>query len=435
MRRMVGALLAAALASGTVGCTTGGKEPGSGQGEPGGTGESKVEIRFGWWGGQARHDKHNKIVDEFEKAYPQIKVVREFGSWDDYWDKQATQTAGGDPIDVMSMHQRMVSDYAKRGALLNLNDMVDQGAINLKEFPQAVIDSGKIDGSIYMVSQGNTIMSVAYNKAIFDQLGVAYPNMDWTWDEFIAKAEEIQRVWNAKDKWALGDAGNAVGNFTYYVRQKGKDFYTKDGKLGFDKTEAVEWFAMWDRLRRTGVIPDAETVVEYGSKNQEDSLFGNNRIAFQITPANQVKIFDRYADGELHMVRVPSIPGGQNGELIEGAYLSISAKSKHPKEAALLIDYWLNAEKAAEIFLNEQGPVGSVKINEFVKPFLTPEARREIDFTISASKLATPVNFPPVSGAGIESAFKLAGESIAFKKKTIEKAVDDFFAEADKMLK
>ena len=68
-----------------------------------------VEIRFTWWGDTTRNEMYNQICDRFEEANPDIKVIRESGSWNDYWDKLATQVAGGNAPDVISMHVQYIS--------------------------------------------------------------------------------------------------------------------------------------------------------------------------------------------------------------------------------------------------------------------------------------------------------------------------------------
>jgi len=84
-----------------------------------GSKDEKVEIRFSWWGDTGRNEVYNEIVDRFEEEHPNITVKREFGGWGDYWDRLATQIAGGNAPEVVSMHQFYVSDYARRNALLN----------------------------------------------------------------------------------------------------------------------------------------------------------------------------------------------------------------------------------------------------------------------------------------------------------------------------
>lgn len=394
--------------------------------------EEEVEIRFGWWGGEARHEKHNAIIDKFEEKYPHITVKREFGDWADYWDRLATQTAGGNAIDVISMHQFQVSNYASRGSLLDLSEYVDSGVINLEHFPEPVVQSGTIDDEIVMIAQGNTMTGTTYNSGMFDELGIDYPDMNWTWDDFVNKAIELNDALNSDEHWGAADSSNSFTGFQYFARQRGNDIFTEEGTIGFDEEDMIDWLTMWQQLRDAEAVPDAATATEFEG-GQENSLLGNNRIAMMLSPSNQKKIYQIYADGELREVRVPTLEGGKDGEFIEGAYLSVSATSAHPQEAAMFIEFWINAEEAVDIFGIEQGILGSTEMNEYVRPQLAPEAQAEMDFTSLAIEHATPTPVRPATGAQVETAFGDAADSVSYGQSSIEKAVDNFFSEAERI--
>ena len=45
------------------------------------------------------------------------------------------------------------------------------------------------DGSVYGFPRDISVEVLYYNKDIFDEAGVAYPDDTWTWDDFLAAAE------------------------------------------------------------------------------------------------------------------------------------------------------------------------------------------------------------------------------------------------------
>src|SRR5690606_23734467 len=287
-----------------------------------GSKDEKVEIRFSWWGDTGRNEVYNEIVDRFEEEHPNITVKREFGGWGDYWDRLATQIAGGNAPDVVSMHQFYVSDYARRNALLNLNEYVSSDTINLTDFPESAVDSGKIDDNIYMVAKGITMPAMAYNTALFDELGVDYPEFDWTWEDFTAKLVELKTAFGDGKHWGINDisGGQLQPIFRYFVRQNGQDLFTEDGKLGFEKETLVKWWNMWDKLRKDNIVPDAATGNEYDGVPLEANMFTTGVTAITQIPANQVNLYqDQMKDTEIRLARIPSVNGGPNGEYIEGA--------------------------------------------------------------------------------------------------------------------
>ncbi|MCH1932529.1 extracellular solute-binding protein, partial [Shewanella sp. A25] len=85
---------------GLTACGTG-EQPGSGsEGEAPELSEEAVTLRVTWWGGDSRHPLTQEAIEAFEEKHPNIKVEGAFADWGGYWDKLATQTAGGNAPDI-----------------------------------------------------------------------------------------------------------------------------------------------------------------------------------------------------------------------------------------------------------------------------------------------------------------------------------------------
>ncbi len=80
-----------------------------------GTAEDPVTIRFAWWGNDSRAKTTLEVIKDFEAANPTIKVQGENTEFSSYWDKMATQIAGGTSPDVFAMSGSYPSEYATRG--------------------------------------------------------------------------------------------------------------------------------------------------------------------------------------------------------------------------------------------------------------------------------------------------------------------------------
>lgn len=433
MKALLLCLVSIVLAFGVAGC--GNSEESSGSGSD----KEKVEIRFSWWGDTKRNEIYNSIVDKFEEKHPNITVKREFGGWNDYWEKLATQIAGGNAPDVVSMHQFYVSEYARKNALLDLNEHVKSGVIKLDQFPEPVIESGQLDDKTLMIAKGVTMSGVVYNTGLFDKLGVKYPDMNWTWEDFAAKAIEVDKALNTDDTWGADDlSGNFLQEFRYFVRQNGKDLFNDNGEIAFGKEDLIEWFTMWDKLRKQGAIPDAATSAEFPENIAlEQSLFIRGKTGISFIPVNRLYLYQQQIkDGEVHEVRVPTKSGGKNGEFIEGAYLSVSAKTKHPKEAAKFINFFVNEKEALERFKVEQGPPANEKMmEEVVVPLLEPAQKRTVDFVQETVQHAESAPYAPSGVNEIETAFKDTASAIAFGQTSIKDGANKFMKDAKAVLK
>ncbi|WP_083516860.1 ABC transporter substrate-binding protein [Alicyclobacillus shizuokensis] len=406
----------------------------------GGASKEKVTIRFTWWGDPVRNKVYNGVISQFEKKYPNIDVKAEPTSWADYWTKLSTQIAGGNAPDVIGMHQFYVSDYAERGALLNLEPYVKSGVINLKDFPQAVTDSGKVNGSLDMIAQGVTMSGQIYNETLFKQLGVQPPTMNWTWDDFINEATAVKKAFIAKgegkDHWGADDESGAMEPvFEYFLRERGKDLFTTDGKLGFTKQDLEDWFAMWAKLRKDGVVPDAATEAQYTGVAPEQTLFAKGKVGITAIPANQLYLYQTaMPDAKVRLVGEPRMKNGRNGEFVEGAYLAIPKSSQHPKEAAEFINFFINDVGAGKIFKLEQGSPGSTKIDSVIKPLLSPPQQSEMDFISNRLKLASTAPKPPKGYNQIAADFTNAAQAVAYGKVSISQGAQQFFEQVNSLL-
>ncbi|TDF99513.1 ABC transporter substrate-binding protein [Paenibacillus piri] len=432
------ALVSTSLVFGVAGCSgstvSQSKAPQSGT-KDNAKQQEKVELRISWWGGEPRAKMYNQIIDNFEKKYPHIKVSREFADFGPYWDKLSTQMAGGNAPDIVHMHQTKLADYAKRNQLLALDDLVKSKEIDLTDFSPAVVDSGKVNGKQYAVSLGYSVDTVYYNADLFKRSGVTPPAENWTWDDFIKKAIELKKAVNRDDFWAIEDGSGSESFLGYILRYKDKDLYTESGKLGYTREDMIEYFKNWDVLRKAGAIPPAAKQAEAGGKEHDQSMFIKGNTGMRGVPANQLKIYQALTKDRIEIARVPLIPGGKTNDTLGGAWMSISVKSKHPKEAALFIHYFVNDQEAGKVFKTEHGPVGSQKMNEFVKPLLNQEEVKVIEFVGKISNQVKLAVTPPLGVAEVSREFKVASEEVAFGKKSIEQAVNDFFAKVDKILK
>ena len=386
----------------------------------GGDSTKPVEIRFAWWGDTKRNELYNAICDNFQKDNSNIKIVREVSSWNDYFDKLATQTAGGNAPEVFGIHPNFVSDYARRGAMQSIEEYVKSGTIDLSNFSQSVVDGGKVNGVNYMVSQGITFSNQMINLTLFDKLKVEKPSSNWTWEEFASKAKEIKaaaKKAGMNDVYGTHDNSNMLQYFRYMVRQEGRDLYDKDGNITFTEADAEKWFEFWKDLRDSGAMPSAATANEHAKDTLEQNLFTNSKIGVALFAVNQIALYqEQMGDTNLGLMRNPTSANGKNGEYIEGAFLAISSKSDKSKQdaAAKFINYFVNSEDSLKLFKLEQGVPGNTKMAEYIKPLLSEPQQKALVFVNDTVKYAEVAVYPPKGATPLDAAFRDAAANVAY---------------------
>ncbi|WP_165452548.1 ABC transporter substrate-binding protein [Paenibacillus thalictri] len=393
------------------------------------------EVRVSWYGDAQRNKIYQSTFDEIQKKLPDLKITREFASSNDYYTKLNTQTAGGNAPDLMIFTLYTLYDYAKRGQLLDLKPYVDKGVIDLKDFDPAIVESGKVDGKLLTVSQGNSILASFYNKDMFKKTGVKEPSFDWTWDEFSQTMIELAGKLD-KGTWGSVDLGGSINQFQAFLKQRGKDLYSENGGLGFEKADMADWYTVWDNLRQKGGIPPADISAEYDGKPEAEGLFGLGKVAVRMGASNQFALAQEIMkNNQLGIVRMPQTKGGTSYDQLAGVYMGIYTKSKVPEETARIINLFANDASAAKEFGLLYGPVGQTKVMKELEPTLSPAMKAVSDYQKAVSKNATSTVPFPVASNAVNKLIADQNQQIAYKKKTITQAVDAFFTEAEKLLK
>jgi multiple sugar transport system substrate-binding protein len=396
--------------------------------------QETVELRMAWWGGDARHAMMNTLLDMYEQQHPEVTIAREYSDYGPYWEKLATQLAGGSAPDLLHFNSSYTGEYARKGAMLDLAPLVEEGLINIADFDPTILESGKVDGTLYYISLGNSAPSATYNTRLFADAGVAVPAPDWTWDDFAATATAITEALG-EGTYGSSDAGASGDAIEIFLRQRGKSLFAAEGaQLNFERQDLVDWLGFWDGLRQAGVIPPTDVAIET-SQEQETHLFSTGKVAVHLIPANQLKIWQRFVPGDLALAFVPrGAEGSESGYFVGGAYIGISARTQHPEASADVIDYMVNNPDAAKVYLAEHGPPISLAMREVVRPLLDPSDQEVFAFMAEVTKTATPISPQPPQFAAILDLLDRTNQAVGFGERDVEQAAESFFAESETVL-
>lgn len=136
-------------------------------------------------------DGLQQIADEWTETSG-VKVQINVITWDEYWTLLEAGAMGGEMPDVFWMHINEASKYMTNDMLLDLTDYVAaDDAIDLDNYYEGIVELYSYDGSQYALPKDHDTIALLYNKAIFDEYGIEYPNDDWTWDDYAAVAAQI----------------------------------------------------------------------------------------------------------------------------------------------------------------------------------------------------------------------------------------------------
>ena len=152
--------------------------------------EEPVTITYATFSASgAQEETLKKMVEVFEEKNPDIKVDVQLTGYDDYFTKLATTVGGGNAPDVFEMNMENFLAYMLRGACADLTGLVDPAS-----YSEGTLSAVSSDGKLYAVPMSFSTCVLFYNKALFDQAGIDYPDDTWTWTEAQAAAEKIRAL-------------------------------------------------------------------------------------------------------------------------------------------------------------------------------------------------------------------------------------------------
>ena len=139
-------------------------------------------------------------------------------SWVGFMQAVSTRIAGGQVLDSAQLATEAFLLFEKRGLCAPLDSYVAQDKATVDNFyadidPHVLANFQALDnvGGTYIMPYGYNVMSMWVNVAMFRKYGVALPNSDWTWDEFLAAATKMA---SAPNRYGYGIVAPVPGPFT-----------------------------------------------------------------------------------------------------------------------------------------------------------------------------------------------------------------------------
>jgi multiple sugar transport system substrate-binding protein len=423
-----GGLAAAATTMGLSACAPG-SSGGSSQGGSQGGGATNLALAF--WGNPTRNKNTQAEIDAFMKANPNLKISGQPGEFNTYWDKLATQTAGGNAPDIIQMDMLYIAEYGTRGALLDL------GKVDTSKFVEGTVDSGKINGKLVGVNAGINSALIFGSPKVFEKAKMDLPDdKTWTWDQLIEVGAEVA----SKGGVPFGVASLLQSDalFGTFVRQHGKELFTENG-LGFDVAEAQAWYDYLLKGQKAKAFGTPEQVSEEQPKPLDQMAIVVGTAAMQYYNTNQLEAVSAAAGEQLKLLRGPSLAGKatERKTWYKASMLwSASSKTKNPDAAIAWINWFANSPDAANIDLAERGIPPNAEVLAAVKPKLSP-AQQAVAKYIADIKTEvgnTPIA-PPPGGGTIQTVLFRHGIDVLFGRKSSADGAQEFVNELKSNLK
>ena len=285
----------------------------------------------------AQLDGLKEIMDGFT-AESGIAVEIQVVPWDQYWTLLEAGAQGGEMPDVFWMHSNYSQKFMSNDILLDLTDRIAQsGTIDLANYYEDIVGLYQLEGKTYAIPKDYDTIGLWYNKTLFDEAGIAYPDESWTWQTMADAAAKL----TDKDKGQYGFASPAANNQDGYynlIYAMGGNVINSDKTgSGWDSPETIEAMNWWnDNLVKTA-MPAQEVMAESAA----DVLLGSGKAAMIMQGSWMVSAFkgNEYIDANCDVAVLPKAEDGTRKSIYTGLGWAASAQGGHTEESWKLLEY------------------------------------------------------------------------------------------------
>ena len=320
---------------------------------------AQTQIEFiQWWEPEMPAGALRGIMDDFEKANPDIKVKLVSGPYATTHDQIVVGAASGTLSDVVGLDGAWVNGLSKQGAIASLDPLMDAAGYNRTQ----IADIIKVDGQSVMFPLASFVYPVFVNLDIAKAAGV--DKMPANRTEFAAAAKKMTNADKNQFGWVLPlslETPNGIQNDVMaWVWASGASML-KDGKPDLENETVVGTLDYVKALNDAGVISPGTFAKKEQDKVEE---FVNGRVGMMVDSLAHINLIrQRNPNLNFGISAVPAVDGyaGKRGMPYASWGIGISEGSEHKAEAWKLVEYLMSPEVNSKLVTIANAFPGNLK--------------------------------------------------------------------------
>lgn len=316
--------------------------------------DAPTELRFATLQGDFVDNVNAMLVEQFNALHPDIPVTVEYLTGD-IAVALAAQAAAGTLPDVTFTADLFVVPFAQGGISIDMEPLAEADPnFDLSDVYENMLALSEVEGEgLYMIPSSYDVVTLYYNKTLFEQAGAPLPTPESTWEEII---ESCKMILEATDAYCLPSGANGATTKWWAIYVPWIVGY--GGQLLSDDRTTVMLNSP-ESLAGLQAYTDMWTVHGIGQPFDFDAggdCFLVGKCALQLTiagPMQAVRALDPQPF-EWDVEVIPTLPGGKVTGM--GTYgFSITANAQDPQLAWDFIKGLLSEETQRAIALRYSG--------------------------------------------------------------------------------
>ncbi|OED38139.1 ABC transporter substrate-binding protein [Chromatiales bacterium (ex Bugula neritina AB1)] len=386
-----------------------------------------VEIEYWQYFFQARVTAMETLIDNFEKANPDITVKMTHFPYADYRTKVAAAIPAGEGPDVVQLFYGWLNDYVEAKLIQPLPaDVFVPAEIEKEFFP--MVQAMKRDGEYMALPTAVRSLALFYNERLFKEAGIDAPPA--TLEELVETAKKLTKKDGAGNLTSVGiTTGMTAQDHHWFrevlVRQFGGEPYTDDYQtVNYSNEAGQKALAFYDGLR------SEHGVTQSGFMDEPQAAFKAGRAGMHIDGSFRIGALNKTRGLKYGVAELPAGPTGVKSNYSSYWVNGITSKATGEKHAAAVkFMQYVTSDEAMQVWLDTVGELPA-----------KPSA------ALTDENSANPVFGPFIRGLEYANTTKFANESaqrqvmvdmlsrVELEKQSVEDAVNAAAAEEQKIL-
>jgi multiple sugar transport system substrate-binding protein len=351
------------------------------------TGPEPVTLTYYTFSAAPDHlEELDQMIQIFEAAHPNITIQVETAPFDNYFTKLQTLIAGGMAPDIFELNYENFVTYASKGLLLDLNPLGSSDAsFDASIYYPRALEAFNYNGMQLGLPATFSTVVLYYNKDLFDQAGVAYPQEDWTWADAVEAGKKINDP--AAGVYGL-HSGIQFWEFYKKAAQNNCKFFNEDkSEVLINSPECVEALeTMISFIEAEKVMPSE---AEMGGLSDGD-MFLQGKLGMDVTG---IWMFAAFKDAPFAW-DIEVEPGmAEHAAHFFANAASVFAATKHPQEAWEWVKFFTSDPEMARIRVESGWELPALSNPAFFDEYLkqTPPENRQAVFNSLKYAVVPPV--------------------------------------------
>ncbi len=222
------AIVAAMLATSLTAC--GGSSDGTESGSKSSSGKDTVSIYV--YGNDQEQAMYQELFDKFEEEN-NCTVDAQFSIKDDYGTTITGMMTAKNLPDVFYMGPENVKSYVENGYVLDMSSILESEGLDTSDILASTLGAYQYEDGQYGLPHDSSVFAYAYNKDLFDEAGLDYPDPDnpYTYEEFVEVCKALTKDTDGDgevDQWGCAFAPTLM--IQPWLYSNGTSFLTDDYK-------------------------------------------------------------------------------------------------------------------------------------------------------------------------------------------------------------